>query len=422
MMSEVIFGVPKDEQLSLINQFSKKALSKDDVFYFENKSVGDASIPSRYMSISHELLKLFAIDAKFGVSFMFNHSWADFCSKAVPYGKVIDSRLGVGTIEGETQALYLSKYIARSNEKVDGVSANDLIERIESGVLSDTSIGWGTDVMVCSICGMNYYGGQCSHWKGATYDMADGTKKVCTVLAMPPSIINKQSNTALYEESIVWDGAYPTAMLSMAKDGDIIELNTGKFQVLDDKLELPENELIYGRYSNGSILTMVKKSENNKIFAMKGGEKEMNKDKLETTDPVEEVAVEETTDEVVETPEVETQSISSDSPVLLKEQILEKLGKEYSIDEVLTLAKEGIDYHKQVVDEAIAMGVRAMGNNFPAETWANTFAKMSTQSIKDINATWETQAKNLIPAGRKTDPEVDSNIQVVQMPDEAFKV
>ena len=45
-----------------------------------------------------------------------------------------------------------------------------------------------------------------------------------------------------------------------------------------------------------------------------------------------------------------------------------------NVDEVLNLAKEGQDYHKQVVDEAVAMGVRAQGNDFPVDTWKATFS------------------------------------------------
>ena len=50
-----------------------------------------------------------------------------------------------------------------------------------------------------------------------------------------------------------------------------------------------------------------------------------------------------------------------------KEKVSEKLGKELSADEVLKLAKEGQDYHKALSDEALATGVRAMGNDFPKE-------------------------------------------------------
>ena len=66
------------------------------------------------------------------------------------------------------------------------------------------------------------------------------------------------------------------------------------------------------------------------------------------------------------------------------------------------------------------MGVRAMGNEFKAETWKVTLATMETAAIKDIMANFETQAKN-IPAGRHTDPD-GTGKQGLSIPDDAFKV
>ena len=115
--------------------------------------------------------------------------------------------------------------------------------------------------------------------------MADGSTKTCTVTAMPPSLIIPYNNNALYEESIVWDGAYPGAVVSQAKDGDIIELPTGNFAVLGNKEELPDNTAFLNKYHNGNILTMVKKSDHKKSFNLggidegkKGVKKLMNED------------------------------------------------------------------------------------------------------------------------------------------------
>ena len=113
----------------------------------------------------------------------------------------------------------------------------------------------------------------------------------------------------------------------------------------------------------------------------------------------------------------------SDVPAFMtKEQATEKLGKEMTSDDVLKLAKEGQDYHKKVSEDALAMGIRAMGNDFPKETWEKTFATMGTAQIQDIAKTWETQANAAIPAGRQTDPAAGQNAPVADLPDEAYKV
>lgn len=443
------FGVPTDVQLAQINKMAKRTLSADELFVFSSKSAGDMMIPNRYTRISPELLQVMVDDAHKGVSFMYNHNWSSYLGgglQGVPYGKVFAGRIEASSDEGETVAMYLDKYIARDDNVVDGMSANALIKKIETGILSDTSISFSTDIMKCSICAENYYSRKCSHYRGGSYEMGDGTQKQCTLTAMPPSIILVNNNNALYEESSVWDGAYPGAMVTQSKHGDIVETSTGSFIVVQDKEELPENTLFFGKYHNGDIVTMVKKSDHKKIFkgakvedeTLKGGENNMDenlKKMLQSfgVEVAEDYKPDETLGKLAEKWDATVEVIkASVEPLKLAEGILdtkeylgipiseitEKLGQDVSGDELMKLAKEGQDYHKSLTDDAIAMGVRAMGNDFPAETWKKSFEVMGTNNIKDIMATWELQAK-AIPSGRQTNPEAGQT-QSQNAPDEAF--
>lgn len=449
MMSK--FGVPTEEQLAKINKLAKRTLSADEVFAFSGKSAGDMLIPNRYTRISKELLQVMADDAKKGVSFMLNHNWSNWGGiQGIPYGKVFDGEIKASTEIDEAVELHLSKYIFRDDEVTDGISANALIKKIETGILSDTSISFSTDIMKCSICGKNYFSRECSHWRGAKYEMGDGTTKTCTVTAMPPSIIIPYNNNALYEESIVWDGAYPGAMVSQAKDGDIIELPTGNFAVLGDKEELPDNTAFLNKYHNGNILTMVKKSDHKKVHNLGGidegrkeGVKKLMNEKLQkmlkdfgmSVEETEKLTVDDASEilnqlaekwdnkveEIKASVEPVMAQLDSTEEFLSKETVKEKLGAELTADNVLNLAKEGQEYRKQLIDDTIAMGVRAMGNEFKAETWKVTLSTMESSAIKDIMANFETQAKNNIPSGRKTDPEAGEGLKV-SIPDDAFKV
>lgn len=449
MMSK--FGVPTEEQLAKINKLAKRTLSADEVFAFSGKSAGDMLIPNRFTRISKELLQVMADDAKKGVSFMLNHNWSSWGGiQGIPYGKVFDGELKVSLEDNEATELHLSKYIVRDDEIVDGISANALIKKIETGILSDTSISFSTDIMKCSICGKNYFSRECSHWRGAKYEMGDGTTKTCTVTAMPPSIIIPYNNNALYEESIVWDGAYPGAMVSQAKDGDIIELPTGNFAVLGDKEELPDNTAFLNKYHNGNILTMVKKSDHKKVHNLGGidegnkeGVKKLMNEKLQkmlkdfgmSVEETEKLTVDDASEilnqlaekwdnkveEIKASVEPVMAQLDSTEEFLSKETVKEKLGTELTADNVLNLAKEGQEYRKQLIDDTIAMGVRAMGNEFKAETWKVTLSTMESSAIKDIMANFETQAKNTIPNGRQTDANAGMGVKV-SPPDEAFKV
>lgn len=449
MMSK--FGVPTEEQLAKINKLAKRTLSADEVFAFSGKSAGDMLIPNRYTRISKELLQVMADDAKKGVSFMLNHNWSSWGGiQGIPYGKVFDGELKASTEIDEAVELHLSKYIFRDDEVTDGISANALIKKIETGILSDTSISFSTDIMKCSICGKNYFSRECSHYRGGKYEMADGTTKTCTVTAMPPSIIIPYNNNALYEESIVWDGAYPGAMVSQAKDGDIIELPTGNFAVLGDKEELPDNTAFLNKYHNGNILTMVKKSDHKKVHNLGGidegnkeGVKKLMNEKLQkmlkdfgmSVEETEKLTVDDASEilnqlaekwdnkveEIKASVEPVMAQLDSTEEFLSKETVKEKLGAELTADNVLNLAKEGQEYRKQLIDDTIAMGVRAMGNEFKAETWKVTLSTMESSAIKDIMANFETQAKNNIPNGRHTDPKAGEGLNK-KIPDEAFKV
>jgi hypothetical protein len=477
-----IFGVPTNEQLRKINKLAKRTLSSDEVFVWPSKLAGDMIIPDRCVQIMKELLDVFAKDASKGVSFLIDHSWhsdgfwgmGGRPRAAIPYGRTFDSKFASGTEEGETISLNADSYMMRGVE-MDGIKTNDLISSIEAGTLFDSSIGFNFNCSICSICGNNYNdSNKCEHIAGKTYEVeVDGVTKnmLCWIKAYPPG--------ALWENSAVFDGAYPGAGM-LSKAGDILENESGIYQVITELKDIDPAKSVIATYGERSgLLTMVKKSEHKKPFTLgglvqkaqdsitdrdsilalgnrigvskeqvvnianivlKGGENDMLEKMREKLTALG-IATEEgrvyTAEEMFDLLEKKTQEemnaakvaaaplvVVSDVPAFMtKEQATEKLGKELTADEVLSLAKEGQDYHKKVSDEALAMGVRAMGNDFPADTWKNTFATMGTQAINDIAKTWETQAKVVTPTGRLTDPAaVQGNAPTGNVPDDAYKM
>jgi len=444
----VKYGTPTEEQLTKINSLAKRTLSKDEVFVFPNKLAGDMLIPDRYIKLSKELLEVFMKNAKEGVSLLLDHSWCPDGffglggrpKPAIPYGRTFDANLSVSVVEGETVALNADHYMMRGIE-IDGISTDNLIQSIEAGTLFDTSIGFNFNNAECSVCGKDYYSGDCKHWAGRTYEVEgdDGVTRnvLCYVTAKPPG--------GLWENSLVFDGAYPTAGV-LSKTGEIIENQNGIFEVVTELKGLDPRKQLIATYSNrGGLTTFIKKSDHKKIYTigddrLKGSEK-MN-ERLEKA--LEKLGIEYNKDEnlevllekIAEKWDTTIQSIK-DSVAPLKEgeavepstkylgiplkEIKEKLGQEVEGEELLKFAKEGIDYHKQVVEDSIAMGVKAMANDFPADTWKTTFATMGTVAIKEIAKTWEIQAKDGIKAGRLTEPKGEDE-KKTSYPDEAFAV
>lgn len=411
------FGVPTAGQLEKINALAKRTLSKEEVFAFSTKMVGDALLTERYMKLHKSLLELYKTDAKTGVAFMLDHAWAGI-QKALVYGRTFDASIkrSDGTVEGETWALHGDTYIVRGKEK-DGISTDSIIADIEDGTLFDVSIGFGFETSICSVCGENYY--RCEHWRGREYD-----GQLCYIIAKPPGY--------LMELSGVFDGAYPTA--GILSQMSLPEGQSELIQLPDEELKkLPSGIMTYASYgsNSGRLLTYHKKDDLAKgntfsvpdLSKPKGSDQEMSEPVTYTQEQVD-ALIKEAVDKAVA--EALANAPAVDPPAtpeafMTQEQATEKLGKELPADKVLTYAKEGMDYMAQLVDDAVAMGVRAQGNDFPAETWKNTFAGMSSQGIKDIMATFEKQAKEEIPAGRQSSAFNQQTIAQT-LPDDAFKV
>ena len=445
------FGVPTDKHLEKINKMAKRTLSKDEVFVYPHKMAGDMIIPHRYIQLTKQLLNVFVNNANDGVAFLLDHSWTYRSPKhALPYGKVFEGWLGKESIvEGETISFNGTNYIVRDQEK-DGISTNSIISDIETGILFDTSIGWGADFFECSICGndiRNYY--KCPHIPGKKYVIDDSDSdgdevKLCYAMAKPPGY--------LMEDSAVFDGAYPGAGTSLSKH-EGIETNEGTFVVVDDFKSLSQDSRVYGTYSSkGGILTFVKKSEHKKVYAMsntkddltKGGGNFMSEElkqfikdlglsikdneNLTATDVLAKLEKKFTDDKMQELEEKFAQDRndgSDEKPVFLsQEKATEFLGKEISADVILQFAKEGMDYRQELIKDTIEWGVRAQGNSFKRNSWENMLSESgrTIDAIKDFKEQFKKTAENEIPVGRHTSFENGESNHSYERPDDYFKV
>ena len=407
--------IPTDEQWEKMKKHIRSEnYKKEDFFVFETLAVGDKVVPNRYMRLTPALLRVMEDDAKKGVSLMLNHNWSQLGVQSIPIGKVFDARLAGGTQEGEETTLYTTQYILRDDSKVDGYSKNDIIKLIESGILADTSVGWGTtrESYKCNICGNSIYDWRkCEHIPGRKYIVNEETNEVkeCIIQAEPPKELHA-GNNVLMENSIVFDGAYPNAIIQSAA-GEEIQTSNGTLKTLNGKEDLSEKDIIFGYSTNGSINLLYKQ------IMEKGGKEDMEDNKAETTElenqdveTVEETVetpseenVEENTleNEVVETAEnettVETEEHDGEAngeTLYTSKDVLEKFGNICdSVDELVELAKEGLENRQEVISEALDSGVHSMGNAFNKDIFTKTFSSMKTKDIKAMGKVWEEQAK-----------------------------
>jgi hypothetical protein len=103
--------------------------------------------------------------------------------------------------------------------------------------------------------------------------------------------------------------------------------------------------------------------------------------------------------------------------------IKETLGQAYTGDQILQLAKDGIQLKKELVEDTLSWGVRAQGNAFTKETWV-TLLNESTRTLLEIQnfrASFMVQAKETIPAGRQTQTKTTQSNSTASLPDEFYK-
>lgn len=152
-------GVPDENDMELINKFSLKPLTADDVFVFA-LNLCDNDIDRDFERFSedslYELQKLFI-----GKTGILNHSMKseDQACRTFKTEVVHDSeRL---TVDGKPY-IYLKAncYTVRSQKN------DSLIRDIESGIKKEVSISCSAKERICSVCGKN----GCSHISGQVYN------------------------------------------------------------------------------------------------------------------------------------------------------------------------------------------------------------------------------------------------------------
>lgn len=151
-------GVPDDNDLALINKYSLRPLTKDEVFVF-SVILCDNDIDRDYERFSENSLKI--LEKMFiGKTGILNHSMQSEDQSARAYRTCLLSDKTKKTADG-MEYVYLKAwcYTVRSDKN------DSLIRDIESGIKKEVSISCSADRRVCSVCGETH----CSHIPGREY-------------------------------------------------------------------------------------------------------------------------------------------------------------------------------------------------------------------------------------------------------------
>lgn len=347
------------------------------MYVFNSKMIGDKQIPQRFQRVTPNFLQKMAQQVKQGVSLLIDHPWASggFLGGSprvsIPYGRTFDGSLQ-NEPDGEL-ALYADHYIVK-DRSFSGINTNDIIDSIDDGTMFDTSVGYGVTKSICSIDGLDYFGGQCPHFRGENYD-----GQVCVV---------NQDDGYLMENSLVFDGAYPGAGVVAASQTAITnkESPEGIMVLTEDEAVLKNADRVLFTFSQKRGLQTYAQVAKSAVSSEPKG--------VDSVDELQKAQQQLATANA---------SLSGVNGILAK--VREALG--VTSDEAIhgavtslkTQAEIGTHYATKVVDEACSAGVRAMGEAFNVESMKTAFSHLSVSEVEKIRDSYQAQAKTALGGG-----------------------
>ena len=158
-------GEQLDEEMQLVNTYSRRELSADEVYLF-TVVLCDNDLDRDHERFTVEAL--YKLEQLFvGKTGILDHEPAARNQKA----RIISCR--VECPEGAKTALGDALYRLTARAYIRRTEANrELIEAIESGIVKEVSVGCSVEKTLCSVCGNEMRSPLCSHIKGREYSGA----------------------------------------------------------------------------------------------------------------------------------------------------------------------------------------------------------------------------------------------------------
>lgn len=186
-------GAPRDNELEMINKFTRRNLSADEVYVF-SVTLCDNEIDRDFERFTVEALEKLA-ELFVGKTGIFDHTnrGQDQCARI--FSCEVQRDESIKTKSGEVyHRLNARAYMPRTQKN------KELILEIDAGIKKEVSVGCSISLTSCSVCGAQ--AGQCTHKKGRFYKK-NGTKRQCFFELSKP--------TDAYEWSFVAVPAQPKA-------------------------------------------------------------------------------------------------------------------------------------------------------------------------------------------------------------------
>ena len=373
------------EEMEQVNKFTRHKLTADEVYIFP-VVMCDNELDRDNEYFTADTLNQLA-DRFIGKTVICDHDRKNINQVARIFSTEVVHNPSVKTFNGQDLYQLTCRAYMLKNE-----STQPIINNIEAGIYKEVSVNCAVASQKCSICGQEYYSGNCIHWRGHSYE-----GKKC--------ILSLSEATDAYELSFVAVPAQPGAGVTKWYKGDEALKKKGMNNTMEEYGKIKsalaelgvdldgiaksegkaENELP----SMGAILAAVKKSFPN--------------------------------------------AAKSEDAFLTASAVKSAVGKEMTSEEVIGLIKSANesaekaklydDIKSKAIDNAVKSGVKAKGEAFSEDRYRKIFDSFSVDEINEQSKEWENEAKSLIPTGRKSEDAAAKGADSLAMCDlDAFKL
>lgn len=369
------------------NAFDPSVFGEKSPFFW-TAEVSNSGVDAYFTRMLPSTLANFAADAKAGVSFLNSHRHNE-----LPFGRSLDGRV---EDTGKKQRV-LVDFFTLPGLNLNGVSTDNFIEGIRSGIIKDTSVGFHGGTESCDLCGRGFW--ECPHIPGMTYE----TKGADNIIRQQVATF-AIDGAHLAEVSAVYDGATPDATILKAQ-----RLNEA------GKLKPDEARTLEARYHRSLF-------DNKRTFA--GVSVPERKKVMDLEQQFTQIR------EVLSLPadgDVVAEVLKASGELTRLRAIAETVtGLEEQVRTLTPQAADGVAYRNDLVSEALAEGVRALGDKFNSATYEPLLRKAPLDVIKQMKGDWAEAGNIRFPGGRATTDEGEQapdkkTKRTVGVPNSAYK-
>lgn len=350
------------EIMAKVNKFTRRELTADEVYIFP-VVMCDNELDRDYERFSVETLRELA-EKFIGKTVICDHNRKNANQTARIFSTDVVHIPSQKTFDGEDLYQLTCMCYMLKNE-----STQPIIDNIEAGIYKEVSVNCAVESQKCSICGQEYLGGDCYHYRGNIYD-----GKRC--------FLTLSKATDAYELSFVAVPAQPGAGVTKWYKGD----DSAKKKGLIKNMSYEETKKALAEL--GVDLDGISKTK---------GELPPLSDILG--------AVTKKFDEHI--------AAGNTEQYLTAEAVKSAAGKEMTGEEVLGLIKSASEtaqkaklydeIKSKAVENAVKSGVKAKGEDFSDERYRKIFESFSVDEINAQAAEWEAEAKKALNPGRKSE-------------------